>query len=106
LAHGEQAAAGKRANLRKQQVEPGSNSVPLLDLLPGRLHCAADYNQPDSSANSGYSWAPSRGLPSARLQRQHVQSKLVHAAFRTISLAGTQIKRLPIWGSATYIRGL
>jgi len=29
--------------------------------------------------------------------------KLVNLAFRTISLVGTQIKRLPIGGSATYI---
>jgi hypothetical protein len=29
--------------------------------------------------------------------------KLVNAAFRTISLVGTQLRRLPIGGSATYI---
>jgi hypothetical protein len=32
--------------------------------------------------------------------------KLVNAAFRTISLVGTQIKHLPIGGSATYIPDL
>jgi hypothetical protein len=85
--------------VRKQQVEPGSNSVPLLDLLPGRLHCAADYNQPDSSPNSCYSWA--RVISSPVVERltaggEMLSRKLVHAAFRTISLVSMEIKHLPI----------